>query len=60
MAARDPFLPVALDSDRPNSSTRVRSSIGLILVLLVLGVLAALAVGLAIVLLWAAFTAALG
>lgn len=60
MAARDPFTPVALDRDRPTAAQRARSGAALLVVLVVLGVVAALAIGLFAVVLWAAFTAALG
>jgi len=60
VAAPDPFVPVPLDDARPAPAVRARSGLALLGVLIVLGVIAALSIGLAVVLLWAAFTAALG
>lgn len=56
----DPFEPVLGEAIGPTRAERARNGAGLVLVLVALGVIAAGAIGLAVVLLWAAFTAALG
>ena len=60
MRASDPFEPVLGDDIGPTRAQRALSGAALVALLVVLGVIAALALGLAVVLLWAAFTAALG
>ena len=60
VASRDPFQPVLGDDIGPTTAQRVRSGVALAAILLVLGLLAALALGLALVVMWAIFTAALG
>jgi len=56
----DPFEPVLGDAIGPTRARRALSGAGLFAVLVGLGIVAAAVIGLAIVLLWAAFTAALG
>jgi hypothetical protein len=60
VASRDPFQPVLGDDIGPTTAQRVRSGVVLGATLVALGLLAAMAIGLALVVLWAAFTAALG
>jgi hypothetical protein len=60
VAHRDPFQPVLGDDIGPTTAQRVRSGAVLVATLVVLGLLAALALGLALVVMWAIFTAALG
>ena len=60
MASSDPFRPVMGDDIGPTGAQRARSGVSLFLVLVGLGIVAAGALGLAVVLLWAVFTAALG
>ena len=60
MASSDPFEPVLGDDIGPTRAERALSGAGLVLMLVALGVIAAGVIGLAVVLLWAAFTAALG
>lgn len=60
MTSSDPFRPVLGDDIGPTRAQRARTGVALALVLVVLGLIAAAALGLAVVLLWAAFTAALG
>jgi hypothetical protein len=57
---QDPFQPVLGDDIGPTPAERTRNGALLVVVLIALGLLAALALGLGIVVLWAAFTAALG
>ena len=60
VTSSDPFRPVLGDDIGPTRAQRARTGAVLAVVLVVLGFVAAAALGLAIVLLWAAFTAALG
>jgi hypothetical protein len=60
VADRDPFQPVLGDDIGPTTAQRVRSGVVLVATLVVLGLLAALALGVALVVTWAIFTAALG
>jgi hypothetical protein len=60
VASSDPFRPVLGDDIGPTAVQRARTGFALVLLVVVLGVVAAAALGLAVVLLWAAFTAALG
>jgi hypothetical protein len=60
VASSDPFRPVLGDDIGPTPAQRTRTGLLLAVVLVVLGILAAAALGLAVVLLWAVFTAALG
>ena len=60
VATSDPFRPVLGDDIGPTRVQRARNGIVLVVLLVVLGLLAALTLGLGVVLLWAAFTAALG
>lgn len=60
MADPDPFQPVLGDDIGPTTAQRVRNGAVLGATLVVLGLLAALAIGLALLVLWATFTAALG
>ena len=60
MASSDPFKPVLGDDIGPTGVQRARSGLSLVVFLVGLGILAAGALGLAVVLLWAVFTAALG
>jgi hypothetical protein len=60
VARSDPFEPVVGDDIGPSRAQRALNGVALLVLLVVLGVLAALALGLAVVLMWAIFTAALG
>jgi hypothetical protein len=60
VASSDPFKPVLGDDIGPTGAQRARNGLSLVVFLVVLGVLAAAALGLAAVLVWAVFTAALG
>jgi len=60
VASSDPFRPVLGDDIGPSHAQRARTSVTLVVVLAALGIVAAAVIGLAVVLLWAAFTAALG
>ncbi len=60
MTDPDPFRPVLGDDIGPTGAARARTGLALLVTLLGLGVLAAAVIGLAIVALWAMFTAALG
>ena len=60
MASSDPFRPVLGDDIGPTRAQRARNGVSLVAVLIALGIVAAGALGLAVVLLWAVFTAALG
>lgn len=60
MTSSDPFEPVLGDDIGPTRAQRARNGTGLVVMLVALGIAAAGALALAVVLLWAAFTAALG
>ena len=60
MPASDPFQPLLGDEIGPSRAQRLRSGVVLAVFLVALGLVAAFLIGLAVVLLWAAFTAALG
>jgi hypothetical protein len=60
VASSDPFRPVTGDDIGPTGAQRARSGLSLVVVLVALGIVAAGALGMAVVLLWAVFTAALG
>jgi hypothetical protein len=60
VASSDPFKPVLGDDIGPSGVQRARNGLSLVVFLIGLGILAAGVLGLAAVLVWAAFTAALG